>query len=90
MTDFTMTTDADGVATITWDTVGRSMNVMTLAGWDELDALVVASVGVIDGVILQLVVTGDVERCERGLRLAIRAFRGWVGAEARLDAAASK
>ena len=40
MTDFTMTTDADGVATITWDTQGKSMNVMTLEGWDELDALI--------------------------------------------------
>ncbi len=29
MTDFTMKTDADGVATITWDTVGKSMNVMS-------------------------------------------------------------
>ncbi|WP_342078562.1 3-hydroxyacyl-CoA dehydrogenase NAD-binding domain-containing protein [Yoonia sp. SS1-5] len=29
MTDFTMTTDADGVATIVWDTVGKSMNVMS-------------------------------------------------------------
>ncbi|WP_296431067.1 3-hydroxyacyl-CoA dehydrogenase NAD-binding domain-containing protein [Yoonia sp.] len=40
MTDFTMTTDADGVATILWDTIGKSMNVMTLQGWDDLDALV--------------------------------------------------
>ncbi|MFT7106193.1 MAG: 3-hydroxyacyl-CoA dehydrogenase/enoyl-CoA hydratase/3-hydroxybutyryl-CoA epimerase, partial [Yoonia sp.] len=35
-----MTTDADGVATILWDTVGKSMNVMTLEAWDDLDALV--------------------------------------------------
>ncbi|MGI3186950.1 3-hydroxyacyl-CoA dehydrogenase NAD-binding domain-containing protein [Nioella aestuarii] len=40
MTDFTMTTDADGVATILWDTQGKSMNVMTLEGWDELDQLI--------------------------------------------------
>ena len=40
MTDFTMKTDADGVATITWDTQGKSMNVMTLEGWDELDQLI--------------------------------------------------
>ncbi|SIT74903.1 3-hydroxyacyl-CoA dehydrogenase / enoyl-CoA hydratase / 3-hydroxybutyryl-CoA epimerase [Yoonia rosea] len=40
MTDFTMTTDADGVATIVWDTVGKSMNVMTLVAWDDLEALV--------------------------------------------------
>ncbi len=29
MTDFTMKTDTDGVATIIWDTVGKSMNVMS-------------------------------------------------------------
>ena len=29
MTDFTMTTDADGVATITWDVASKSMNVMS-------------------------------------------------------------
>ena len=40
MTDFTMTTDADGVATILWDTIGKSMNVMTLDAWDDLDALI--------------------------------------------------
>ncbi len=40
MTDFTMTTDADGVATILWDTPGRSMNVMSTAGFVELDALI--------------------------------------------------
>ena len=40
MTDFTMKTDADGVATIAWDTQGKSMNVMTLEGWDELEALI--------------------------------------------------
>ncbi|RYG90917.1 3-hydroxyacyl-CoA dehydrogenase [Loktanella sp. IMCC34160] len=40
MTDFTMATDADGVATITWDTKGKSMNVMTLEAWDDLEALI--------------------------------------------------
>ena len=40
MTDFTMKTDADGVATILWDTQGKSMNVMTLDGWVELEALI--------------------------------------------------
>ncbi len=40
MTDFTMSIDADGVATIVWDTVGKSMNVMTLEAWDDLEVLV--------------------------------------------------
>ncbi len=40
MTDFTLSTDADGVATITWDTVGKSMNVMNQQGFEDLDALI--------------------------------------------------
>lgn len=40
MTDFTMKTDADGVATITWDTIGKSMNVMNQQGFYDLDALI--------------------------------------------------
>lgn len=38
MTDFTYAVDADGVATITWDVPAKSMNVMSLAGFAELDA----------------------------------------------------
>ena len=40
MTDFTMSTDADGVATIVWDTIDKSMNVMNQQGFLDLDALV--------------------------------------------------
>jgi 3-hydroxyacyl-CoA dehydrogenase / enoyl-CoA hydratase / 3-hydroxybutyryl-CoA epimerase len=40
MTDFTMTTDADGVAIITWDTQGKSMNVLNLEALAELEACV--------------------------------------------------
>jgi 3-hydroxyacyl-CoA dehydrogenase/enoyl-CoA hydratase/3-hydroxybutyryl-CoA epimerase len=40
MTDFTMNTDADGVTTIIWDVVGKTMNVLSLEGWDDLDACV--------------------------------------------------
>ena len=35
-----MATDADGVAVITWDTVGKSMNVMNQQGFVDLNALV--------------------------------------------------
>ena len=38
MTDFTMTTGDDGVAVITWDVPGKSMNVMSLDGLAELEA----------------------------------------------------
>ena len=40
MTDFTIKTDADGVAIITWDTVGKSMNVMNGQGFLDLEALI--------------------------------------------------
>jgi 3-hydroxyacyl-CoA dehydrogenase/enoyl-CoA hydratase/3-hydroxybutyryl-CoA epimerase len=40
MTDFTMTIDESGVAVITWDTVGKSMNVMSQKGFADLDTLV--------------------------------------------------
>ena len=40
MTDFTMKTGDDGVAIITWDVPGKSMNVMSATGFQELDALI--------------------------------------------------
>ena len=40
MTEFTMKTDADGVATITWDVPGKSMNVMSFDGLRELEACI--------------------------------------------------
>ena len=40
MTDFTMATDADGVAVITWDVASKSMNVLTLEALTTLDGLV--------------------------------------------------
>jgi 3-hydroxyacyl-CoA dehydrogenase/enoyl-CoA hydratase/3-hydroxybutyryl-CoA epimerase len=40
MTDFTMTIDESGVAVITWDTVGKSMNVMSQKCFADLDTLV--------------------------------------------------
>ncbi|SPH17143.1 Fatty acid oxidation complex subunit alpha [Defluviimonas aquaemixtae] len=40
MTDFTYSVDANGVATITWDVKDKSMNVMNLKGFEDLDALI--------------------------------------------------
>ena len=40
MTDFTMTTDADGVATITWDVKSKSMNVMSTEAFATLNGLI--------------------------------------------------
>ena len=40
MTDFTMKKNADGVAIITWDVPGKSMNVMSLEGLQQLEAAI--------------------------------------------------
>ena len=40
MTDFTLEIDADGVAIITWDVPGKSMNVLSRAGYQELSGLI--------------------------------------------------
>lgn len=39
MSDFQYSIDADGVATITWDVQGKSMNVMSMEGFAELNSL---------------------------------------------------
>ena len=54
MTDFTSATDTDGIATITWDVPGKSMNVMSLAGFATLDGLMDAALAdpAVKGIIL--------------------------------------
>ena len=39
-TNFTVETDADGIALVTWDMPDKSMNVFTEEVMDELDAIV--------------------------------------------------
>ena len=54
MTDFTMETDANGIATITWDVADKSMNVMSVEGLEQLDALIDTALGddAIKGVVI--------------------------------------
>ena len=40
MSDFTYSVDADGIATLTWDVPGKSMNVMTREGFAEVSTFV--------------------------------------------------
>ncbi|KAB0676562.1 FAD-dependent oxidoreductase [Aureimonas leprariae] len=42
--NFVLETDADGIALVTWDMPGRSMNVFTMEVMDEIDAIVDAVV----------------------------------------------
>ena len=59
MTDFTMQTDADGVAVITWDVADKSMNVMSIDGLSELDALIDAALA--DEAVKGIVITSGKE-----------------------------
>ncbi len=43
-TNFTVETDADGIALVTWDMPGKSMNVFTAEVMDELNAIIEATV----------------------------------------------
>ncbi len=45
MTDFTYAVDADGVATIAWDTVGKSMNVMSQEAFLVLNGMIDDALG---------------------------------------------
>ncbi|MDC0736723.1 3-hydroxyacyl-CoA dehydrogenase NAD-binding domain-containing protein [Cognatishimia sp. SS12] len=40
MSDFTLTKDAEGIATLVWDTQGKSMNVLNLDALKELEAAI--------------------------------------------------
>ncbi|WP_187429465.1 Fatty acid oxidation complex subunit alpha [Roseobacter fucihabitans] len=54
MTEFTMTTDGDGIATITWDVPGKSMNVMSFEGLAQIEDLMDQAIGdeAVKGIIL--------------------------------------
>ncbi|MFS8114851.1 3-hydroxyacyl-CoA dehydrogenase NAD-binding domain-containing protein [Rhizobium jaguaris] len=53
-TNFTVETDADGIALVTWDMPGKSMNVFTVEVMDELNAIIDATVAdkAIKGVVI--------------------------------------
>ena len=45
MTDFTMTKDVEGIATIVWDCPDKSMNVMNMEGMQQLDYFIDEALG---------------------------------------------
>ncbi|MGN6551548.1 MAG: 3-hydroxyacyl-CoA dehydrogenase NAD-binding domain-containing protein [Pararhizobium sp.] len=53
-TNFTLETDADGIALVTWDMPEKSMNVFTLAVMDEIEAIIetVAADAAIKGAVI--------------------------------------
>ena len=80
MTDFTMKIDADGVATITWDVPGKSMNVMSLAGFAELNSHIDAALA--DSGVKGIIITSGKKDFAGGMDLNVIAkMRDEGGAE---------
>ncbi|MFD2740894.1 3-hydroxyacyl-CoA dehydrogenase NAD-binding domain-containing protein [Sulfitobacter aestuarii] len=59
MTDFTMKTDSDGVAIITWDVADKTMNVMSFEGLRELESHIDAALA--DDSVKGIVITSGKE-----------------------------
>lgn len=66
MTDFTMSTDADGIAVISWDCPDKSMNVLN---WDALRML--------DGLIEQVIADETIKGAI--ITSGKKRFRRWHG-----------
>lgn len=71
MTIFNYDVDADGIATISWDLPGKSMNVMTLDGLSELDAALDKAIG--DDAVKGIVITSAKKDFAGGMDLNILA-----------------
>ena len=69
MTDFTMTTDADGVATITWDVAHKSMNVLSMEAIGELDGLIDQALG--DEAVKGVIITSGKDTFAGGMDLNV-------------------
>ncbi|KAA2313967.1 3-hydroxyacyl-CoA dehydrogenase [Pseudooceanicola sediminis] len=79
MTDFTMEKGADGVAVITWDLPGKSMNVLTMAGARELDAAITDALD--DDTVKGIVITSGKDSFAAGMDLNVLAGFKEEGAE---------
>ncbi len=83
MTDFLYGMDEDGVATITWDVPGRSMNVMSMAGFAELEALIDRALG--DAGVKGVILTSGKKDFAGGMDLNVIARMTEGGAQAVFD-----
>ena len=83
MTDFTMKTGDDGVAIITWDVPGKSMNVLSLDGAAELDALIDQALA--DEAVKGIVITSGKKDFAAGMDLNVIAGMKQGGAQAVFD-----
>jgi 3-hydroxyacyl-CoA dehydrogenase/enoyl-CoA hydratase/3-hydroxybutyryl-CoA epimerase len=71
MAEFTMEKGADGVAIITWDLPGKSMNVLTMQGAEELDAAVTDALA--DDAVKGIVITSGKSTFAGGMDLNVLA-----------------
>jgi 3-hydroxyacyl-CoA dehydrogenase / enoyl-CoA hydratase / 3-hydroxybutyryl-CoA epimerase len=83
MTDFTMTTDADGVATITWDVPSKSMNVMSTEAFQLLSDLVDQALA--DAAVKGIIITSGKKDFAGGMDLNVIAQMRAGGAQTIFD-----
>lgn len=83
MTDFTMTTDADGVAIITWDVTSKSMNVMSTEAFMLLSGLIDQALA--DGSVKGIILTSGKKDFAGGMDLNVIARMRAGGAQAIFD-----
>ena len=83
MTDFTMTTDADGVATITWEVTSKSMNVMSTEAFGLLSNLVDQALA--DDKVKGIILTSGKKDFAGGMDLNVIAEMRAGGAQAVFD-----
>ena len=83
MAEFTMEKGADGVAIITWDLPGKSMNVLTMEGAQELDAAVTDALA--DDAVKGIVITSGKSTFAGGMDLNVLAGMKDDGAQGVFD-----
>ncbi|OYW60071.1 MAG: 3-hydroxyacyl-CoA dehydrogenase, partial [Rhodobacterales bacterium 12-65-15] len=83
MSDFTMTTDSDGVATITWDVPQKSMNVMSTEAFGHLSDLVDQALA--DAAVKGVIITSGKKDFAGGMDLNVIARMRAGGVQAIFD-----
>ncbi|MFT4151260.1 MAG: 3-hydroxyacyl-CoA dehydrogenase NAD-binding domain-containing protein [Paracoccaceae bacterium] len=83
MTDFTYAVDGDGVATLTWDVPEKSMNVMSMAGFAELNGHIDAALA--DPAVKGVIITSGKKDFAGGMDLNVIAQMKNGGAQAVFD-----
>jgi 3-hydroxyacyl-CoA dehydrogenase / enoyl-CoA hydratase / 3-hydroxybutyryl-CoA epimerase len=83
MTDFTMTTDAEGVATITWDVKSKSMNVMSTEAFALLSDLIDKALA--DAAVKGIIITSAKKDFAGGMDLNVIAKMRAGGAQTIFD-----